>query len=271
MGRAFSDEDFKGFVRSDPLAARGEALAAALGRLMALDVREPVARALAYLPAGTPLQARLFLEIKPQTNSFVYDLGGTRGIFPYVDPTESAAVVANTMAHELHHIDLFAACGTVEDTTYPLPVRETRGWVSAFGEGFAMLAAAGGPDVHPHASSDSATRARWDRDVANFPSDLDTVQAFFAAVRDGRLSGDSLRQAAMGFSGVQGPWYTVGWKLAVMIERMLGRDRLIAVMCDPVALLATYNQAVEQWERRRGERLAMWQEDLIRRLREKSP
>jgi hypothetical protein len=49
-------------------------------------------------------------------------------------------------------------------------------WIGGFGEGFAMLAAAGGPDVHPHAVSASDERARWDKDVANFNDDLKNVQ-----------------------------------------------------------------------------------------------
>jgi len=38
-------------------------------------------------------------------------------------------------------------------------------WIGAFGEGFAMLAAAGGPAIHPHAVSSPEERARWDKDV----------------------------------------------------------------------------------------------------------
>lgn len=266
MGRGFSDEDFRAFVLSDTLAARGGDLAQALGRLLRLDVREPAARALAYLPPGTPLKAGLFLEIKPRTNSFVFDLDGTRAIFLYLNPAESAEQVSNTMAHELHHVGLGAACGDAEDTTLPAPVREARNWASAFGEGLAMLAAAGGPSIHPHAASDSATRARWDHDVANFPRDLDTLQAFFTAVLDGRLTGDSLPEAGMSFFGIQGPWYTVGWTMAVTIELMEGRERLISVLCDPAALLSAYNRAAEEWQWQRGERLAVWDEGLVRRM-----
>ena len=268
MGRAFSDQDFRSFLLSDTLAAREADLAAALARLMQLDVNSPAARALAYLPSGTPLKARLFLEIKPRTNSFVLDLDGTRAILLYMDPAKPAAEVANTIAHELHHVGLSAACSGAEDSTLPKEVRDARSWATAFGEGLAMLAAAGGPEIHPHATSDSATRARWDHDVANFSRDLDSVQAFLAAVLDGRLTGDSLQEAGMSFFGVQGPWYTVGWKMAVTIELMEGRERLVSVMCDPAALLAAYNQAAGEWRSRRRERLAVWGETLIRRLQD---
>lgn len=266
MGREFSDSEFKSFVLSDMLAARAGDLAAALGRLAQLDVNTAAGRALAYLPPGTPLKARLFLEIKPQTNSFVFDLDGTRAIFLYVDPAQSADEVSNTMAHELHHVGLGAACNVPEDTTLPAPVREARNWASAFGEGLAMLAAAGGPGVHPHSASDSTTRARWDHDLANFSKDVGTLQTFFTAVLDGRLTGDSLREAGMSFFGVQGPWYTVGWKMAVTIELMDGRERLISVMCDPTSLLSAYNQAAEEWRHRRGESLILWEDGLIRRM-----
>lgn len=45
-----------------------------------------------------------------------------------------------------------------------------------FSEGLAMVAAAGGPDVHPHAKSTPEIRAGWDRDVANFEQDLRKVE-----------------------------------------------------------------------------------------------
>ena len=51
------------------------------------------------------------------------------------------------------------------------------------GEGFAMLAAAGGPDIHPHAVSDAKERARWDHDLANFNEDLKKVESFFSMLK----------------------------------------------------------------------------------------
>jgi len=46
--------------------------------------------------------------------------------------------------------------------------------------------------------------------------------------------------------------------MAVVIEKTLGRDALIAAMCDHRRLFATYNRAV----RLSGERLPSWPERL---------
>lgn len=265
MGRSFTDADFRAFVLSDSLRQRATALAHTLDEWKRLDISAAARRALAYLPAGTPLKATVFLEIKPRTNSFVFDLDGTRAIFLYVNPTRSAAELENTVSHELHHVGMAAAC-TGSDTTFPAGVRSAREWISAFGEGFAMLAAAGGPEIDPHALSDSATRARWNRDVSHFDPDLLQVQDFLLAVVDGRIRGDSLQQVGMSFFGVQGPWYTVGWKMAVTIERVYGRRRLITTLCDPVGLLRTYNAAALAWNEQRGDSLATWSPDLVARL-----
>jgi len=109
----------------------------------------------------------------------------------------------DTMAHELHHIGLSTACVATGDTTAPASVRPTREWMGAFGEGLAMLAAAGGPDIHPHALDDSATRARWERNVANVGADVARVQQFFFDVLDERAPVDSLQEQGMSFFGVQ--------------------------------------------------------------------
>ena len=100
--------------------------------------------------------------------------------------------------------------------------------VGAFGEGFAMLAAAGGPDVHPHAVSGADERARWDKDVANFDADLKKVEQFLLDMLDGKLSEEEIQKIGFSFFGIQGPWYTVGWKMSVVIEKTYGRARLIA-------------------------------------------
>ena len=127
-----------------------------------------------------------------------------------------------------------------------------------------MLAAAGGPDIHPHALDDSATRARWDRDVANVGADVARLQRFFFDVLDERAPVDSLQEQGMSFFGVQGPWYTVGWRMATTVEKVFGRSRLIAEMCEPVRLLATYNEAVRV-SGRAGE-LPLWSDSLLARV-----
>jgi hypothetical protein len=266
MGRAFTDDEFHGFVLSDTLAARTSELERTLEAWKRLDVAAAAARASAYLPPGTPQRARVFLEIKPRTNSFVFDLDGARAIFLYVDPAVSPARLDNTLAHELHHVGQAAACDQPADTTRPASVRSATEWMTAFGEGLAMLAAAGGPDVHPHAVSAAPDRARWDRDLSRFDDDLAALQRFFFDVLDARADRDSLQRAGMSFFGTQGPWYTVGWRMWATVERTFGRARLLAIVCDPARLLTTYNAAAAEWNRTHQDRLALWSDSLLARV-----
>lgn len=87
---------------------------------------------------------------------------------------------------------------------YPaeLQVKVRRG----FGEGFAMLAAAGSPNVHLHTVSNMDEGARWDKDMANFNDDLKKVEAFFIDVLDNRLTEDQISKTHFSFFGIQGPW-----------------------------------------------------------------
>jgi hypothetical protein len=132
-----------------------------------------------------------------------------------------------------------------------------------------MLAAAGSPDAHPHAASKPEDRARWDRDVANFNGDLRRLEKFFQDVLAQRLKEEEINQTAFSFFGVQGPWYTVGWKMAVIIEKSYGRARLIQVMCDQRKLLPTYNEAASVYNRSHSEQLALWSPRLIEDINRK--
>lgn len=136
--------------------------------------------------------------------------------------------------------------------------------IGAFGEGFAMLAAAGGPDTHPHAVSSSEERARWDKDMANFNDDLKKVEKFFLDVLENRLTDEEARKTYFSFFGVQGAWYTVGWKMSVLIEKTFGRKKLIECICDQRKLLPLYNKAAAKYNRRSREPLALWSESLIK-------
>jgi hypothetical protein len=144
--------------------------------------------------------------------------------------------------------------------------------MGAFGEGSAMLAAAGGPDVHPHAASRPQDRARWDRDLANFNQDVRALETFFLRVLDGGFSSkEEERKTAFSFFGVQGPWYTVGYKMAVTIEGRFGRGALIGAMRDPPKLLELYNRAASEGNASGGGELALWSATLLEKIAVRGP
>jgi len=265
MGRRFSDSTFVAFLHADSTRALTEDLRRTVRAWKKADVAAAGRRALAYLPSGARIRARVYLTIKPWTNSFVFETNTDPAIFLYVDPEVSAAKLENTVAHELHHIGYASACAAEADTTLSPQVATARMWMSAFGEGLAMLAAAGGPDVHPHAVSDSVERARWDRSMDRFGDDLHSLETFFLDVLEGRASDpDTVRTRAMEFFGVQGPWYTVGYRMAVLVERTEGRDALLAVLCDPTKLLEAYNRAARRGSA--GATPPLWSDRLLRLL-----
>jgi hypothetical protein len=262
MQRSFEDADFKTFVLSDQLVARLPALEETLTRWRDADISGAARLALTYLPKDAIIRAKIYPVIKPRENSFVFDVHGDPAIFLYLDPAISRAKFENTLAHELHHIGYGSTCPRKDTLAQinklPANVQTALKWISAFGEGFAMLAAAGGPDIHPHAVSNAEERARWDKDVANFDDDLKKLEAFFNDVLQGKLTGDEIDKTAFSFFGTQGPWYTVGWKMAVVIEKSYGRGKLIECMCDQRLLLTTYNQAAAKQNRNSRKPLPLW-------------
>lgn len=259
IGHPFTDEDFRAFIADPSLARRAAQLQRTLADWRSADLSSAAARARAYLPTGTSLQATIYPVIKPRDNSFVFDLDKDPAIFLYVDPDQSTAAFANVVAHELHHIGLNAACRDQPDRGVNPQVAAMLPWFGAFGEGIAMLAAAGSPDAHPHASSPPEDRARWDADIANYDANFDDLVDFFTEVLEGRLTGPALRERAAGYYGVQGPWYTVGWRMATLIERKKGRAALIGSLCDPRSFLTLYNEAAldEDFE------LPLWPQSII--------
>lgn len=225
MGRAFPDSSFRAFLMSDTLLLRTTDLRRTLDTWQRADLREARRKALAYLPPHTRIRAKVYLLVKPQTNSFVFEADTDPAIMLYLDPGRTPAQLENTLAHELHHIGYAAACGSAPEVT-DSAVATARRWSGAFGEGVAMLAAAGSPVVHPHAASPTDERRRWDRDVANAAEDLRRVESFLLDILDRRVAeADSITRAGMSFFGVQGPWYTVGWLMAATVERRLAGRR----------------------------------------------
>jgi hypothetical protein len=267
MKRAFEDADFKTFVLSGQTVERAHALEETLARWKSADIGGAARLALAYLPKDAHIKAKIYPVIKPQKNSFVFEVKTDAAIFLYLDPTVSREKFENTLAHELHHIGYGSSCPSAQTASeisrLPKNTQTVIEVIGAFGEGFAMLAAAGGPDIHPHAVSSAEDRARWDRDVANFNNDLGKVEKFFFDILDHRLTDEETENTGALFFGVQGPWYTVGWKMSVVIEKTYGRQKLIECICDQRKMLATYNEAAAKFNRQSRQPLALWSERLI--------
>ena len=270
MQRSFEDADFKTFVLSAQLAERAPALREALDKWKHADITRAARLALNYLPKDARISAKIYPVIKPRENSFVFDVKNDPAIFMYLDPTVSPQKSENTLAHELHHIGYGTSCPTkqttVEREKLPANVQAALTWTGAFGEGFAMLAAAGGPDIHPHAVSNNEERARWDKDLANFNDDLKKVEKFLLDVLDERLTGEEANKTGFSFFGTQGPWYTVGWQMSILIEKTYGRAALIESFCDQRKLLMTYNRAAERYNRKSRQPLSLWSKSLVDRL-----
>jgi len=270
MKRPFEEEEFKTFLLSDQMAERAQALEETLARWKRADVTEAARLARAYLPKDARIRAKIYPVIKPRDNSFVFDVKNDPAIFLYLDPAVGREKFENTLAHELHHIGYGGSCPSKQSSEaiskLPQNAQTVITWIGAFGEGLAMLAAAGGPDIHPHAVSSPEERERWDRDMANFNDDLKKVEKFFLDVLANRLTEEETRQTAFSFFGVQGPWYTVGWKMAALIEKTSGREKLIECICDQRKLLPAYNQAAAEYNRSAREPLALWAAELIKSI-----
>lgn len=267
MQRPFEDAEFRKFMLSDELVQRAAALEETLAKWKRAGLTRSGELALAYLPAGSRIRAKVYPVIKPRENSFVFDVKTDPAIFLYIDPAVSQKKFENTLAHELHHIGYGSGCPSPETSAAIAKLspnaQKMLTWIGGFGEGFAMLAAAGGASVHPHDVSQPAERERWDRDMLNFNADLKKVESFFVRVLEGKLTDAEAAKEGFSFFGIQGPWYTVGWRMSALIEETFGKQKLIEVMCDQRLLLTTYNEAAAIYNRKAKEPLAVWSESVV--------
>ena len=92
---------------------------------------------------------------------------------------------------------------------------------------------------------------------------LKKVEKFFLDILENRLTADEIQKTGFSFFGTQGAWYTVGWKMAVLIEKSYGRAKLIECICDQRKLLPTYNKAAAKHNSKSREPLALWQAFVI--------
>jgi len=90
------------------------------------------------------------------------------------------------------------------------------------------------------------------------------LDQFFRQILNGNLSIEAENKQAFTYFGVQGPWYPVGWKTAVTVEKPYGRKRLVGAICSGPQLLATYNQAATEIAKREGATPVLWSKEVIK-------
>ncbi len=244
MDRAFTDAEFQAFLLSPEALAKEHEWDQVLAEMKQANMQALGTGVLAWLPAGATIHARVFPEIKPKTNSFVWTKKGEGpAIFLYLEQ-QSKTQFENTVSHKCHHIGLDSLEKQQKEIVAKLPenIKRATHWLDAFGEGEAMLAAAGSADRHPHWEDNAAARAQWDSDMMHLNSDLLAVQQLLSDILDGKLTDDAaIAKRAAPFWGAQGAWYTVGYEMAALVELQYGRETFKQRLLDPRKLLTMYN------------------------------
>ncbi len=136
--------------------------------------------------------------------------------------------------------------------------------MGAFGEGMAVLAAASSPDALPMADFPERDRVLWDLEAERFSENFDALNQFFLDTIHGDLRNDAVAHEGGIFFGYRGPWYTVGYRMAVTIERELGRPALVATLADPREFVARYNQAAAKENAKIGGHLPLFSVEILK-------
>jgi hypothetical protein len=269
VGAPFTDDEFKAFLGSPAALAEIDTWKRTVAGMKSANMAEIGKRILDWLPSGATLHASVFPEIKPRPNSFVWRSrpSDPPAIFLAVQK-QSRNSFRNTVGHELHHIGLDSLERRQDALQAGLPpqVKLAVKWMSAFGEGEAMLAAAGSTERHPHWEDDAVARARWDSDFMHFNADLKSVQDLLIDILDGKLKTDAeIQKRAAPFWGYQGAWYTLGYEMAALVDKRFGRKSFDQCLLDPRLLLLRYNQVAKE-ANAQGASLETWSPELIEKL-----
>jgi hypothetical protein len=272
FGATGVEESMREYLQSAEALAATAGLHAALTRWRSIDVEAAATRAAAYLPAGLGIKATIYPVVKRTNNSFVFEIDTDPAIFLAIDPAPTTEQLANTLAHELHHVGT-AGCALPADLAAlpeTAPARAAFQWLGGFGEGMAVLAAAGSPDHPPHLEDPAGDWIVWQRDLARFDDDVPRLSEFFSGVLAGRWAADEQQKRFIALINPpdvpQGPFYTVGWLMAATVEKALGHQAVVETVCDPRRLLARFDAVAGDHPRGDGGGFATWSTELLRAL-----
>ena len=270
-----SRERIRQYLLSEESLKQFAALRKAVADWEKVDLDGTAKRAEAYLPEGQSVAAKIYPVIKKKSNSFVFEVSTNPAIFMHLDGKKSTDRIEDILAHEFHHVGLVGCSNPKDYESLSKPVQNTLKWMGTFGEGQAMLASAGGPEMHPARRTPASEWMTWERDVANFNRDVKRIEAFFWSVAKDELSDEEQRSQWFSFVNAgdvpQGAFYTVGWKMAATIERFRSRGYLVDILCDPRSFMEAYNEIVADYSLEDGDGLAQWDPALLRFLKEPTP
>ena len=93
---------------------------------------------------------------------------------------------------------------------------------------------------------------------------IDQLDQFFRDVVGGGFAKPEVADhVAFTFFGYRGPWYTVGYRMAAVVENRYGRAALLECMADPRLLLKRYNQAAAGQNAAGNEKKALWSAEIL--------
>lgn len=266
MGNQLKQETFRDFLLNEIEPEGYDKFQNAYQNLKEINFDKIISKTKRYLPNDVVINTDIIPVIKPTSNSFVHNIDNKLVLFLYLKPNISKQELINKLIHELHHIGLDDVYQKSDYTHLSKPAQRMIEWTNAFGEGFAMLAAAGGPDAHPN-RFDEQLKARWNENISNLNRDFKEIEKFLLNILNKNFSNQE-ELYNKGFqlmtkNGGQGPWYTVGHKLAVVIEKMTDKKVLTDCMKDFTQLYLTYNKLVVQYNKKYNENLPQFSEEII--------
>ncbi|HXH61372.1 MAG TPA: DUF5700 domain-containing putative Zn-dependent protease [Fimbriimonadaceae bacterium] len=247
--RPFTDDDFRKFVSSQKLIDAAPKLRTTLAAWGKTDVASLAKKSLAYLPKDAKIHATIYPLIKSYTNSFVWDTQTNPAIMLYLNPDETAEEYQKTVIHELHHIGYASCCPSKEFSAWEKGLKPSQqlawDWLGAFGEGYAVLAAAGDTKTDPMLYYSQDVKDAFKHGMDHLAEDMGRIESFVLDTTSEKIKGDEVQNRAVQFYGTQGPWYSVGYRVAIEIENTFGRETLLSCYSDPRKLMPLYNEAVD--------------------------
>lgn len=273
MGNQLKKKAFKDFLLNEIEPEGYDQFQNAYQNLKDINFNKIINKTKRYLPDQAIINTDIIPVIKPASNSFVHNIDNKLVLFLYLKPSISKKELTNKLIHELHHIGLDDIYQKSDYTHLPKPVQRMIEWTNAFGEGFAMLAAAGSPAVHPN-RFDEQLKERWDENISNFNRDFKEIEKFLLDILNKNFSNQKDLYdkgfQLMTNNGGQGSWYTVGYKIAVVIEKMTDKKVLTDCMKDFTKLYLTYNKLVVQYNKKYKEKLPQFSEKIIGSLKKET-